>query len=1055
VLILHQSNRLEALAARLARETCTPLASPFSPEVVLVQSHGVARWLALQLARHNGVCANVRFPFPIAFASELYRAVDPAAVAAPYDREVLGWHVMRILPSLENSAAFADVKRYIGDEPLRRYELARRLGAMYEQYLIYRPDWITQWERGQADAWQGMLWKELVGSTGVSHRAALQRSFLERIDAAALARAVIPERISVFGAPALPPMLLELLAALASHIDVHLYIMNPCREYWGDIAAAGEIARKKIARHAESPFLESGNPLLASLGKQGRDFIDLIQNHTFLEDDQYCEPGSGSLLAALQSDVLNLKDRSGGDVLQVAANDRSVQVHACHSAMREIEVLHDQLLALFEADRTLHPSDVVVMTPDIESYAPYIEAVFASSKPSIPFTISDRSTERDSPLAATFMALLDLPGSRYEAAQILAILDEPAVQRRFGLQTEDLELVHHWMRECGIRWGIDAVHRAGFGVPATAEHTWRFGLERLLLGYALPGGGENTFENIAPYDDVEGSLGQILGHFVSFAESAIRLNTLPAPRTVHQWSEILHGVLSEFFNAEESRDEEMEMVRAAIATLESQARTAGFAGAVPLDVIKSALRTALEVPGRGFLSGGVTFCAMVPMRSLPFGVVCLIGLNDGAFPRMRRLHAFDLMESDFRKGDRSRRDDDRYLFLESLLSARSVFYISYTGQHIRDNSSIPPSVLVSELLDHIARGFRGPAGRDMRDHLLVRHPLQPFSVRYFNGGPLFSYSATLCQAANRAGRGSAASRPPFSGPLPEPDDEWRTVALASLIRFFMNPARYFLRERAGIRLEEADEEVSGREPFTNDGLGSYELKQRVLAMHMQGKAMPEMLRVARGSGLLPHAQVGAVTFHETSELVESFARRLRGALPEGTSEPLAIDMAIGPLRLQGALTGLSGPGLLGYRLANCQPKDLFDAWIRHLALNAVRPAGIEPCTRWLLQDATLRFSPVEEARGVLENLARLYWRGLSEPLKFFPKSARTYVEKGSLKAARGVWDYSEHKHGEGKDRYYLLAFRGCDPLDGEFEQLSQAVFGPMMQAMTVDEEDEA
>jgi exodeoxyribonuclease V gamma subunit len=1054
VLILHQSNRLEALATRLAHETRTPFASAFAPEIVIVQSHGVARWLALQLARHNGVCANVRFPFPIAFASELYRAVDPAAVTPLYDRDVLTWRVMQVLPPLEKLPSFTDVRRYVNDDPLRRFELARRLAATYEQYLIYRPDWIARWEREEPDTWQGILWNRLVGAAGASHRAALQRSFLEGLDAAALARAGIPERISVFGAPALPPMLLELLAALAGHIDVHLYIMNPCREYWGDIAAAGEIARKRIARRADSAFLESGNPLLASLGKQGRDFVDLIQSHTFVEDDQYCEPGSGSLLAALQSDVLNLKDRVGGDVLQVGANDRSVQVHACHSAMREVEVLHDQLLAMFEADRALQPSDVVVMTPDIESYAPYIEAVFASNKPTIPYTISDRSTERDSPLAATFMALLDLPGSRYEAAQILAILDEPAVQCRFELQTEDLDLIHHWMCESGIRWGIDAVHRAGFGVPATAEHTWRFGLDRLLLGYALPGAGESTFEGIAPYDDVEGSLGQILGRFVSFAESVIRLNALPASRTVPQWSEIMHGVLAEFFNAEETRDEEVEMVRAAITTLASRAEAAGFGGTVSLDVIKSALRAALEVPGRGFLSGGVTFCAMVPMRSLPFKVVCLIGLNNGAFPRMRRIQAFDLMESDFRKGDRSRRDDDRYLFLESMLSARSVFYISYTGQHIRDNSVIPPSVLVSELLDHIARGFCGPAGRDVREHLLVRHPLQPFSPRYFSGETLFSYSATLCQAANTAGRGSAVSRPPFSEPLPEPDDEWRTVTLASFIRFFMNPARYFLRERVGIRLDEAEEEVAGREPFTSDGLGSYELKQRVLAMRMQGTPMPEMLLVARGSGLLPHAQVGAVAFQETSELVESFAGKLREALPEITSEPLAIDIATGPLRLQGALTGLSSHGLIGYRLANCQPKDLFDAWIRHLVLNAVQPPGVDPCTRWLLQDATLRFSPVLEARGVLEDLARLYWRGLSEPLKFFPKSAKTYVEKTSLEAARGVWDYSEHKHGEGKDRYYLLAFRGCDPLDSDFEQLSQAVFGPMMRVMTVDREDE-
>lgn len=1049
MLNIHNSNRLEALAEQLAAITRAPLASALSAELIVVQSHGVARWLALQIARHNGVCANVRFPFPAGYAWTLYRALGDLPAASPFEKEAMAWRIMQVLPAMEALTDFAPVQAYVGSETFRRYELARRVAETFEQYQIYRPDWLEQWEAGRAPHWQAQLWKRVVEHAGAPHRAALHRRLLTCLDTAVLARAGVPARVSVFGAPALPPMLLELFAALGAHIDVHLFILNPCREYWGDIAAASEIARKTLAQRSAAAYLETGNGLLASLGKQGRDFIDLLQNHPSQEHDHYLEPGDTHLLAALQSDVLNLQERrTAGGIVEIAADDRSVQVHACHSAMREAEVLHDQLLALFERHSELQPSDIVVMTPDIETHAPYIEAVFSTTEPHIPFTISDRSAERESPIAATFMALLELPGSRYEASRVLEILDEPAVQRRFALATGDIDIIHRWVHESGIRWGIDALHRAGFDLPATAEHTWRFGLDRLLLGYALPGGNERLFADILPYDEVEGTLGQVLGRFVSFADAAIALNDLSASRTVPQWTHLLRSILAQFYAPDENREEEMDALRTAIGALESEAAAGGFDGAIPLDVVKGALRSRLQIPARAFLSGGVTFCAMVPMRSLPFEAVCLIGMNDTAFPRTRRPYGFDLLATDFRKGDRSRREDDRYLFLESLLSARRCFYVSYTGQHIRDNSVIPPSVLVSELLDYLAQNFRGPAGADIRHHVLTSHPLQPFSARYFDGnGKLFSYSAALCQAARLAGRGDASPEPFVPQALPEPDPEWRTIELESLIRFFRNPARYFVRERLGIRLEAADEQLDGREPLTSESLELYALKQRLLAVRMRGEPVASALAAARGSALLPHAQVGATVFDQTGAEVERFAEKLLAVLPKKTPAPISFDLALGGMRLRGVLSGVSAEGLLGYRLAKCQPKDLLAAWIRHLVLNTAAPLGIVPVTRWFLQDKAVRFEPVPDAPAILEKLTDLYWTGLQRPLHLFPQSAQTYVDKNSIDAARRAWAMSDHNRGESADAYYRLTLRGCDPLDHEFEALARAVFGPLKAAM--------
>lgn len=1057
MLTVHHSNQLETLAHELAALTREPLASAFASEVIVVQSRGVARWLSLALAERNGVCANVRFPFPNAYAWELYRAVcGNVPEQSAFDPDVLTWRILDVLPALERSSVFAPVKHYVGGDDLRRYELAARLAALYDEYLVYRPDWIDEWERrDEPKHWQAALWRRLAKDAGTPHRAALHAQLLQTLASPPAApAATIPQRVSVFGAPALPPTQLELFHALSRHRDVHLFVQNPCREYWGDIAGEGEIARKTLARAPDAAYLQTGNRLLASLGKQARDFIDLlasVEGEAVQAREHFVEPAHASLLGSIQSGILNLHERPpDAPRTRIAPDDPSVQIHCCHSAMREVEVLHDRLLALFSSSPDLEPADVVVMTPDIESYAPYIEAVFGTAEPRIPFSISDRSAEHASTLAETFIALLELPGSRYDANRVLAALDEPAVRRRFGLGEGDLETVRRWVRDSQIRWGIDGAHRARFGVPATHEHTWRFGLDRLLLGYALPAGGERLYEGVLPYDEVEGSLGRVLGRFQSFAEGALALDTqLAGTRPVARWCELLQALIVRFFDPDEAHAEELESVRAGVAAIEAEARRAGYAGPVPLAVVTSVLRARLEVPGRAFLSGGVTFCAMVPMRSLPFEVVCMIGMNDGAYPRMRRRDGFDLMAGDFRKGDRSRRDDDRYLFLESILSARRCAYLSYTGRHIRDDTVIPPSVLVSELLDYVRHGYDAADGEDIVKRLVTVHPLQAFSRRYFEGDErLFSYSRALAKAASLAGRGERQRQPLIVTGLPAPDVSPRTVDLATLIRFFRNPARDFVAERLGIRLEEAEEEIEPHEPFALDTLDGYGLKQRLLERHLTDATPGEArdaLALAHAAGLLPHGGMGDALFEREDDAVKAFARKLAPLLGLERMEPLTLGTDCGHLKLVGTLAGVTPAGLLLYRAAKATVNDRLGAWIRHLALNALRPAGIKCETRVVAQDCMLVFAEVAEARERLRELLEIYCEGQRRPLHFFPKTACEYAKSWEItQKVVAAWEGSDYRAGErDENAYYRLAFRAGYALDEVFERLARAVLMPM------------
>jgi exodeoxyribonuclease V gamma subunit len=1059
MLTVHYSNRLEILADQLAELVRQPCGSAFLPEIVIVQSNGMARWLSLRLAQRLGICARVCFPFPAAFVWDLFRRLLPSVPeASSFTPAVLAWRLMALLKAVEDSPQFAPLHAYCGDgDASKRFELATRIADVFGQYLVYRPEWIRRWERGEETHWQAELWRRLVADHSV-HRVRLQEQLLTHLNAETLARAGLPSRMSLIGIPTLPPMHLDIFARLAEAIDLHGFCLNPCRQQWWRPGARPDSDHQVPTADVEASDT-MGNRLLASLGTLGRDFIGLIQARQPRVHARFVEPGEDTLLHCLQSDILDGRPRGtmACPATPLRADDRSVQVHVCHSRRREVEVLYDQLLGLFETSAALQPADVVVMTPDIEAYAPLIEAVFAADERqgAIPFSIADRNPRAESPLVNGFFALLDLPGSRYDADRLFTLLEIAALQRRFALQEGDLTLVRRWLLDTGVRWGIDHDSRAALGLPAMREHTWRAGLDRLLMGYALPGDQARFFAEILPYDAVEGTEAQVLGRLHTFAEATFGLaTTLRQPRSVAEWVTTLNTVLEQFFQPDEDEELDLQAIREALHQIGQAITQADFDEPVRLEVITSGLRRSLETPewSMRFLTGGVTFCALVPMRSIPFEVVCLMGMNHDAFPRPRRSLSFDRMAHEPYPGDRSRRDEDRYLFLESILSARRCLYLSYVGRNIRDNSVLPSSVLVSELLDTIRRGFH-PAGQqdgDVGPEIIVHHPLQAFSRRYFSGhARLFSYDTDLYEASRSAGLSDTLPGALVNVGLNAPDETWRTIELRRLVAFFQHPTRFLLQQRLGIYLEEDAGVLESREPFTLDGLSRYHLRQEVLRRHLHDEPPESILRAVRATGLLPHGQVGVTLFEREWSATVRFAGRLQEVLPPESRRALDVELPVGAFRLTGQLANVTPQGLVGYHFGTVRSRDYLDVWIRHLVLNCLAPQDVRPESRWLGENKELWLRPVADPQTCLQCLLAWYWQGLRRPLPFFPNSTFAYAEarrrerSEPLRAARDTWAGSDFHRGEYEDRYYQIAFRDHDPFDEAFMEVADTVFPPL------------
>jgi exodeoxyribonuclease V gamma subunit len=636
-----------------------------------------------------------------------------------------------------------------------------------------------------------------------------------------------------------------------------------------------------------------------------------------------------------------------------------------------------------------------------------------------------------------------------ELSRVLAVLEREPVRCRFAVSLPELELIEKWLGAVNIRWGIDAADRRRFGLPATAENTWRFGLDRLLLGYAMVGGNRHDFAGVLPYDDLEGGAVVVLGRFLDFTDKLFGYaQQLARKRDLADWADLLLALFNDLLVVGDGREQEWELIGRTIAGLRQVRSDAAFRGEVEFEVVLAELEKAGQSDSltAGFMAGGITFCEMLPMRAVPFKVVCLLGMNDGAYPRPTTAPSFDLIAANPRLGDRSRRKDDRYLFLESLLSARSCFYLSYVGQSIRDGSSLAPSVLVSELVEYLMQRFTVA-----RERILTTHPLQPFSPAYFTGRPeLFSFSASNFAAAQMLGQ-PREGRMLIAEPLPPPPAEFREITLDDLGYFFGNPARYFCRKRLGIHLEGEVAELAGTENFNLDFLARYQLGEIMLQECLAGAPPPDHYRIARQQGLLPHGSVARAAFRELVAGVETVADKLAAKGGGGEMLTLTGRIELDSFTISGQLQTSPANGLIIYRYARLKPTDLVRGWLHHLVLDQLAPADWARTTHVVGNDKIVSLPPVAESDVLLAALLALYWQGLMSPLRFFPAASLEFArakrkkmpEAAAMGKARAKWRGDDFARGEAEDRYYQLCFRNIDPLNQEFRDNALGFFGPL------------
>lgn len=1044
-------------------------------------------------------------------------------------------------------------------------------------------DVITQGRQGvqpvpAEQAWQPRLWRALrndVGAAAAGSRAEVHRRFMAAAQAWQGPRpARLPRRVIVFGLSALPQQTLEALAALGRWCQVLMCVHNPCRHDWSHtvpdhdlLRAAHHRQRRRAGSGASArgpqggparttseagsaasgspsdPLLHpQGHPLLAAWGRQVRDFIRLLDAHDDLQAyaqrfaaigqrvdcfDENTDPTHPTLLHQVQDDILDLRPLAETRQQQRVLNpqaDRSLRFHVTHGPLREVEVLHDQLLSAFAADPTLRPRDVLVMVPDIQAYAPLVQAVFGLHRAGsaadggrgapggtatvaqdrlrrIPFSVADRGARHQEPLSVALEALLGLPQSRLGASEVQDLLQVPALRRRFGIDEAQLPQLQAWVAQAGIRWGLHAEHRASLGLPDGLDHnTWVLGLQRLLLGYAVGAG--PAWRGLQPVDEVGGLDAALLGPFARLVQALQQhsraLATLARPA---EWGERLRALVQDFFQPDGGA--EALLLQRLESLLQGWLQTCEAAALdepLPLSVVREHWLAQMESTGLGspFFDGGVTFATLMPMRAIPFRFVALLGMNDGDYPRSRVAPDFDLMAQDPRPGDRSRREDDRYLFLEALLSARQHLHISWAGRSLHDNDERPPSVLVAQLRDHLAAAWRlagearpaAEAGPALLRALTVEHPLQPFSPAYFvEGGPaeLFSHArewrqALMARASGPAGA-PASAPPPAVPPLP-PLPRDTPLTLRELAAFLKDPIGQFFEQRLGVHFSRDSEDTPDHEPFALNGLENWQLQDELIRAQRAAveageppeAALQQGLDRLERSGALPARAFGLQARQALAEpmaqLFTKWTEQLQAWPEEAPDE--AVGWSNATLEVADQLTSLrrntqgarcrlvlESSGVI--KDGRYRTDKLAAAWVAHLAghLNG------EALTTVVVSKAgTATFSPLSlpQAEQAWGDLLAAWQEGTTRPLPFVQACSDAWwlsqLKEGAdsakpRDAARKAYEHHEPEHGARAEREQnpcaARAFPDFEALwaGGEFAHWARTLLGPLRQALPV------
>jgi exodeoxyribonuclease V gamma subunit len=1019
---LNVSNSLQPLSGLLANDLNSIDQNPFVKQWVVTQTEGMNSWLKQTIAKQNGIAANIHFCKPNDIITEIYRKSIRSGKSI-VNSEDIRWCIYGLLDHPDFLIKYPSTASYYEGNDIKRIALSDELADLFDQYQVYRHEQINAWNiklmHGEApENWQEWLWMHVKIKLGDSYqdRVEMANTLIEALnddDVQTSVKRNIPS-LHLFGLAVITPYYLNIFYALAKFMDIHLYLVNPCPEQiWMDFKSEQQITkllRKRNKERSEFDHLLVGNDLLLNWGTIIKEsFALLMDNDDFVNvyNDDFATPikDPKNLLKKIQQDIYNNANKDDRNSLTEAqVNDGSITINAAFTPVREVEILHNYLIELVDKkNEKLSPKDILVLVSDVELYAPFIHSVFSNSPYKFPYNIADESYSAGNNLFTAIQDILSLDAESFKVEAVLKLLESPYIRNRFKIKDE--ETLRTAARQAGIIFSIE-----GRKEDDTRYISWDYGLKKIMYGICMSGAVElnDGHDDFAPLDTAEGAEAMErvrLAYFIKMLTH--KLADRKQNRTISQWAEYLQSLVEDMiFQAGEKDDEDytkLVQFTEYMALLEKNANIE-----ISFEIFRHSFLQRLDVEKKtgSFAKGGITFCSLVPMRSIPFKVVAMLGMDFDKFPRKETALSFSLLQ-DIKPGDRNVKNNDKHLFLETLMSAQSYFYISYIGANAKDGSKLPASSLVDELVDYVARGLQpGEDGlrRDtdsLRNEWVTLHPLHSFSGEYQAQNKLISY---LNEDRYKTG---------ITIPAKEKEQKsfsFEIVDINDVARYMQNPARLYLQKQFNVFYHEDDVLLMDHELFGFDQLTKWSVQDTT--MNMSQDEIYAYKNSVKKSGKLPLHNFGDASIDVVIEGITELKERLEAisdGLPKSSKE---VKFEIDNTLITGKIDAIYGSKYISICNSSDNLKYLLKSFVIYLGIiaNGSEDIGFVFIAKEK-EDAILPAGKITqiEARSILSKFLGYFKEGHVAYFNFYPAIGQKDMQMIS-EDYESFWDiYSDAK----------------------------------------------
>ena len=696
----------------------------------MVNTWPTSRWLAEQIAAVNGICAQVEFPFPTTHLRkfiQLYLGGEPT-LDDPWKTNRLRWSIIDLLPQLLEKGESIYLLNWINKEistpkdlTKRKWELANNIAAVFDEYMLYRPELICGWwESNDKTAesikelppqirWQPVLLNLLKSKIKQEPLPLQIKKIKNRLKRGIAPEKTLPKELCMFGISSLPAIQIELLQALSSIVDIKIYLLTPCQELWKRCRNRREELGDQWIKNLDDYWLQNAPRLEANLGRMGAEFQQLLEGSgeyqlgEWHEKDLFAMPAkiaencerSPNLLEQLQESLLtNAPEKK----LRRAVDDTSITFLSAPGKQRQVQIIRDQIIQWLAEDDSLEPKDILIMTPQIETYAPLITSIFndiTATSVSLPWKITDRSQHQKPGVIQFMLEIIDIASSRFTASKLESLLSSKLIQEQFDINQDGIDTMTLCLQRTGFRWGLDAKDRDG-----DETHSLSWCLERWALGIILPNRPGIAPKGISPFSETF-SIQEINNWTKILSRLTCFLQELRSKRTCKDWIHILKKNINTLFPNEGSWTWEIELLNQYLDEWEQIAGNCNLEmeNSIVSEIVKGSL--ALESGRFGHRSGKITISALEPMRAIPYRVIILMGLDHSIFPRNEERISFNLINKQRLLGDPKSSDRDRYVLLEALMSCRQKLLIAWNCRNEKTGEALESPGIIHQWIEYL------------------------------------------------------------------------------------------------------------------------------------------------------------------------------------------------------------------------------------------------------------------------------------------------------------------------------------------------------------------